>query len=246
MYIYGKNVVYEKLKSDDLVKEAFVFKKFSDQEIIDLLKMKKIDIKWVDKYQLDKMVNGLHQGIILNVLDFETVSLDNILNNDSRYPLIVMLDHLEDPHNFGAIIRSCEALGVDGIIIPNDRSVDINGTVIKTSAGAIQYMKIAKVSNLVNTIKVLKDKGYWIIGTDMNGTSYNDMKYDMPICLVIGNEGKGMSRLVKESCDYVVSIDMVGKTNSLNASVATGIMMAKIQNSRKLKKWNIMIMNFYI
>lgn len=234
MYIYGKNVVYEKLKSDDLVKEAFVFKKFSDQEIIDLLKMKKIDIKWVDKYQLDKMVNGLHQGIILNVLDFDTVSLDNILNNDSRYPLIVMLDHLEDPHNFGAIIRSCEALGVDGIIIPNDRSVDINGTVIKTSAGAIQYMKIAKVSNLVNTIKVLKDKGYWIIGTDMNGTSYNDMKYDMPICLVIGNEGKGMSRLVKESCDYVVSIDMVGKTNSLNASVATGIMMAKIQNSRKL------------
>ena len=234
MYIYGKNVVYEKLKSDDLVKEAFVFKKFSDQEIIDLLKMKKIDIKWVDKYQLDKMVNGLRQGIILNVLDFETVSLDNILNNDSKYPLIVMLDHLEDPHNFGAIIRSCEALGVDGIIIPNDRAVDINGTVIKTSAGAIQYMKIAKVSNLVNTIKVLKDKGYWIIGTDMNGTSYNDMKYDMPICLVIGNEGKGMSRLVKESCDYVVSIDMVGKTNSLNASVATGIMMAKIQNSRKL------------
>lgn len=234
MYIYGKNVVYEKLKSDDLVKEAFVFKKFSDQEIIDLLKMKKIDIKWVDKYQLDKMVNGLHQGIILNVKDFDTVSLDNILNNDSRYPLIVMLDHLEDPHNFGAIIRSCEALGVDGIIIPNDRSVDINGTVIKTSAGAIQYMKIAKVSNLVNTIKVLKDKGYWIIGTDMNGTSYNDMKYDMPICLVIGNEGKGMSRLIKESCDYVVSIDMVGKTNSLNASVATGIMIAKIQNSRKL------------
>lgn len=234
MYIYGKNVVYEKLKSDDLVKEAFVFKKFSDQEIIDLLKMKKIDIKWVDKYQLDKMVNGLHQGIILNVKDFDTVSLDNILNNDSRYPLIVMLDHLEDPHNFGAIIRSCEALGVDGIIIPNDRSVDINGTVIKTSAGAIQYMKIAKVNNLVNTIKVLKDKGYWIIGTDMNGTSYNDMKYDMPICLVIGNEGKGMSRLVKESCDYVVSIDMVGKTNSLNASVATGIMIAKIQNSRKL------------
>ena len=234
MYIYGKNVVYEKLKSDDLVKEAFVFKKFNDREIIDLLKMKKIDIKWVDKYQLDKMVNGLHQGIILNVLDFETVSLDNILNNDSKYPLIVMLDHLEDPHNFGAIIRSCEALGVDGIIIPNDRAVDINGTVIKTSAGAIQYMKIAKVSNLVNTIKVLKDKGYWIIGTDMNGTSYNDMKYDMPICLVIGNEGKGMSRLVKESCDYVVSIDMVGKTNSLNASVATGIMMAKIQNSRKL------------
>ena len=234
MYIYGKNVVYEKLKSDDLVKEAFVFKKFNDQEIIDLLKMKKIDIKWVDKYQLDKMVNGLHQGIILNVKDFDTVSLDNILSNDSKYPLIVMLDHLEDPHNFGAIIRSCEALGVDGIIIPNDRSVDINGTVIKTSAGAIQYMKIAKVSNLVNTIKVLKDKGYWIIGTDMNGTSYNDMKYDMPICLVIGNEGKGMSRLVKESCDYVVSIDMVGKTNSLNASVATGIMMAKIQNSRKL------------
>ena len=234
MYIYGKNVVYEKLKSDDLIKEAFVFKKFNDQEIIDLLKMKKIDIKWVDKYQLDKMVNGLHQGIILNVKDFDTVSLDNILNNDSKYPLIVMLDHLEDPHNFGAIIRSCEALGVDGIIIPNDRSVDINGTVIKTSAGAIQYMKIAKVSNLVNTIKVLKDKGYWIIGTDMNGTSYNEMKYDMPICLVIGNEGKGMSRLVKESCDYVVSIDMVGKTNSLNASVATGIMMAKIQNSRKL------------
>lgn len=233
MYIYGKNVVLTKLKTNDVVKEAIVSNNFNDDEIIKLLREKKIKIKKVDKHKMDKIVKGLHQGIILNVDEFETVSLDDILNTDSKYPLIVMLDHIEDPHNFGAIIRSCEALGVDGIIIPNDRSVDINGTVIKSSAGSIEYMKIARVSNLINTIKILKNKGYWIMGTDMGGISYNDISYNMPICLVIGNEGKGMSRLVKESCDFIVSIDMVGRSNSLNASVATAIMLAKIQNSRK-------------
>lgn len=233
MYIYGKNVVLTKLKTNDVVKEAVVSNNFNDDEIIKLLREKKIKIKKVDKHKMDYIVKGLHQGIILNVDEFETVSLDDILNTDSKYPLIVMLDHIEDPHNFGAIIRSCEALGVDGIIIPNDRSVDINGTVIKSSAGSIEYMKITRVSNLINTIKILKNKGYWIMGTDMGGTSYNDISYNMPICLVIGNEGKGMSRLVKESCDFIVSIDMVGRSNSLNASVATAIMLAKIQNSRK-------------
>jgi len=179
------------------------------------------------------MVKGLHQGIVLKTEEFKTYDLDCLLDTDREYPLIVMLDHLEDPHNFGAIIRSCEALGVDGIIIPNDRSVDINSTVIKTSTGAIEYVKIAKVNNLVMTIKKLKEKGYWIIGTDMHKTSFNDVDYKMPICLVIGNEGSGMSRLVKENCDFIVSIDMEGKTNSLNASVATGIMLYKIKDSRR-------------
>jgi len=233
MYIYGKNVCREKLNSDSKIFEAYIVNNFDDKDIIDLLKKRKIKTNILDKFKIDKMVKGLHQGIVLKTEEFKTYDLDCLLDTDREYPLIVMLDHLEDPHNFGAIIRSCEALGVDGIIIPNDRSVDINSTVIKTSTGAIEYVKIAKVNNLVMTIKKLKEKGYWIIGTDMHKTSFNDVDYKMPICLVIGNEGSGMSRLVKENCDFIVSIDMEGKTNSLNASVATGIMLYKIKDSRR-------------
>ena len=179
------------------------------------------------------MVNGLHQGIIAQVDDYKTYDLKEITNSiNKEYPLVVMLDHIEDPHNFGAIIRTSEALGVDAIIIPEDRSVGINSTVIKTSVGAIENIKIIKVTNLVNAIKYLKDRGYWIIGTDMSSTSISDIDYKMPICLVIGNEGKGISRIVRENCDYIASIPMTGKVNSLNASVAAGIIIYEIINKR--------------
>ena len=143
-----------------------------------------------------------------------------------------MLDHLEDPHNIGAIIRTCEALGVEGIIIPNDRCASINATVVKTSAGAIEYIPIIRVVNLVQTIKKLKDKGYWIIGTDMEGEDYTTIDYKMPVCLIIGNEGKGISKLVADNCDYMASIPMKGKINSLNASVSLGIILSEIVSKR--------------
>ena len=144
-----------------------------------------------------------------------------------------MLDHLEDPHNFGAIIRTCEAAGVDTIIIPKDRSVEVTSSVIKVSVGTIHHIKIVRVTNLVQTIKFLKTKGFWFIGTDMEGEDYRTLDYKGNCCIVIGNEGKGMSRLVNENCDYIASIPMRGKTNSLNASVATGIIIFEAIKQRK-------------
>lgn len=232
MYIYGKNVVKEKLIEKDKIKEIYLSDRFNDKEILDMID-NDISVVALKNYELDKMVKGLHQGIIANVEDYKTYDLKETIESiESEYPLIVMLDHLEDPHNFGAIIRTSEALGVDAIIIPNDRSVSINSTVIKTSAGAIEHMKIISVSNLVNTIKYLKEKNYWIIGTDMDSTSYKKIDYKMPIVLIIGNEGFGISSLVRKNCDFIASIDMIGKINSLNASVACGIMLSKINDTR--------------
>lgn len=228
MYIYGKNVVKEALLGKQKINKAYVYKNFNDKEILD--KLKNINTEYLEKYQLDKMVKENHQGIILSVDDFKYDDIDILIENENS--IVVILDHITDPHNFGAIIRTCEAAGVDGIIIPKDRSVEVNSTVIKVSTGAIQNMKISSVTNLVNTIEYLKKRGFWIIGTDMNGTSYTKMDYKGKIAIVIGNEGVGMSRLVKQSCDFIASIPMIGKTNSLNASVATGIIVYKAVENR--------------
>lgn len=235
MYIYGKNVAKEKLSTNDKITKAYISKKFKDQNIINLLKEKNIKINFVDELQLNKKVEGNHQGIILEVDEVETLSLKEYLEltKDKKNPLLVMLDHLEDPHNFGAIIRTCEALGIDGIIIPNDRSVGINGTVVKTSVGSIVNVNIIRVPNLANTIEKLKDNGYWFVGTDMKGTEYTKIDYNMPTCLVIGNEGHGMSNIVKNNCDFIATIPMVGKVNSLNASVSCAIILSEIVNKRK-------------
>lgn len=230
MYIYGKNVAREKLNGTEKIVKAFVSNKFKEQGIIDKLKEKNVKIRFVDNKVLDKKVNGLHQGIVLEVDDFKTYNLDEFLTviKNINNPRVVMLDHLEDPHNFGAIIRTSEALGIDGIIIPNDRSVDITPTVIKTSAGAIEYMKIIRVSNLQVAIKKLKENDFWIIGTDMYGDDYTKIDYDMATCLIIGNEGKGISQVVRKNCDFIVSIPMKGRINSLNASVSCGIILARM------------------
>ena len=231
MYIYGKNVVYERLNSGDRINRAFVSKKFRDSKLIDELFKRNIRVDFVDNKVLDRKVDGLHQGIILDIDEIKTYDLDeflNIIKDKKDYKTVVMLDHLEDPHNFGAIIRSCEALGVDGIIIPNDRSVGITSTVVKTSAGAIDYIPIVKVSNLGVAIKKLKDNDFWIVGTDMDGDDYTTIDYNMNVCLVIGNEGKGISNVVRDNCDYIASIPMSGKINSLNASVSCGIILSKI------------------
>lgn len=233
MFIYGKNVAKERLNSNEKINRAYISNKFRDNEIIDLLKSKNIKISFVEPYILDSKVDGLHQGIVLDVDEIKTYELDEVLNSISKtYKTIVMLDHLEDPHNFGAIIRSCEALGVDGIIIPNNRSVRINATVIKTSVGAISNIPIIKVANLNVAIKKLKDNDFWIIGTDMNGEDYSSIDYNMNVCLIIGNEGKGISNVVRKNCDYIATIPMVGKVNSLNASVSCGIILSEIVSKR--------------
>lgn len=232
MYIYGKNVAKEKIGSGEKINKIYLSDKFNDKELIELIKKNKIKFNFVPSKVLDSKVDGLHQGIVMDVDDVLTYDFDFIRNIKKENPVLVMLDHLEDPHNFGAIIRTCEALGIDGIIIPNDRSVNINGTVVKTSAGAIYNMPIIRVVNLNNTIEKLKDIGYWIVGTDMVGTNYTEIDYNMPICLIIGNEGKGISKLVKDNCDYIATIPMSGKINSLNASVSCGIVLSRIISSR--------------
>lgn len=233
MYIYGKNVAREKLNSDEKIARVYLSDKFKDYEIIKLLKDKKIKINYVPNSFLDRKVDGLHQGIVMEIDEVKTYELMDAINNiNKKYPTLVMLDHLEDPHNFGAIIRTCEALGVDAIIIPNDRSVSVNATVVKTSAGAISHIKIIRVANLTATINKLKGIGYWIVGTDMKGTDYTKIDYNIPVCLVIGNEGSGMSKIVRDNCDYIATIPMEGKVNSLNASVSLAIVLSRIVSSR--------------
>lgn len=231
MYVFGKNVALEILKKGDKIKKAYIYKDFNDRNIISALQKSKICINYCTKMELDKLANGNHQGIILSVPDYEYTDISKMI--DKQDALIVILDHLEDPHNLGAIIRTCEAAGVDGIVIPRDRSVSVNSTVMKVSAGALENMDIACVTNLNNTIKYLKDNGFWIVGTNMNGMPYDEIDYHGKIAIVIGNEGSGMSKLITDSCDFIASIPMRGEINSLNASVATGIIVYEAVKSRK-------------
>lgn len=219
MKVYGKNVVKEYLNEKDKIKKAYIYEKFSDTNILNQLE--NIPCEYLSKFDLDKIENGNHQGIILEVDDYEYTYIDDML--DSK--IIVILDHLEDPHNFGAIIRTCEAAGINSIVIPKDRSVKVNATVMKTSAGTLENVNISVVSNLVNVIKKLKKNGFWIIGTDMEGTDYKNIDYTGKIALVIGNEGKGISKLVEENCDFIAKIPMYGTVNSLNASVAAALVI---------------------
>lgn len=234
MYVYGKNVLKEYLGNNQKINNVYLTEGFKDKDILNLIEKNNLKYSYLPKNKIDRLVNGNHQGIILDIDDFKYSSLEEALSNiKNEYPLLVMLDHLEDPHNLGAIIRTSEALGVDGIIIPNKRSISVNGTVIKTSAGAISNIPIIEVSNLVNTMNILKKKGFWFVGTDMNGEDYSTLDYKMPLCLVIGSEGSGMSNLVRKTCDYIVSIPMKGKVNSLNASVASAIVISNVILNRR-------------
>ena len=234
MYVNGKNVAKELLRNKRNIKKAYLMNGFRDDEILDLLNKENILIEYQEKRQLDKLDSGNHQGIILQIEDYKYLSLNDMLNNLPDNPFIVILDHLEDPHNFGAIIRTCEAAGTDYIVIPKDRSVSINSTVMKTSVGDLDNVKIVMVTNLNTCINELKKKGIWIVGTDMENSSYYDeIDYKTPTALVIGSEGFGMSNLVKKNCDFIAKIPMKGKINSLNASVAAGIMIYEVVRQRK-------------
>ena len=229
MLVYGKNSCEEILKQEKNIKRVYVERNFKDRVITDLIEKLKIKPIFLTKYELDDLCEGNHQGIVIEALEYEYADIDEIINENG---FIVMLDHLEDTHNFGAIIRTCEAAGVDGIIIPKDRSVSVNSTVMKTSSGAAVNVKICMVTNLVQTINYLKEKGYWIYASSMDGTNYTNEDYKTSTCIIIGNEGKGVSELVKKSADFIVSIPMIGKINSLNASVAAGIFIYEVVRQR--------------
>ncbi len=219
MQSYGKNVL---LSTDPkVIKKVYISKKLKDAKIYNYLKEKKIHYDIVDEKAINRMCQANHQGILIIRDDYKYALLEEIYPFDK----IVILDHLEDPHNFGAIIRTCEALGVKGIIIPKDRGVLVNDTVIKTSVGTTQYVKIVKVTNLVQTIDILKKKGFFIYGSDMSGINYQHVEFASKAVLIIGNEGKGMSTLVSKKCDEIIKIPMKGKVNSLNASVACAILL---------------------
>ncbi len=214
MLVYGKNVLKELDKKK--IKKVYVSRK----DYYDYLIKEKIKYEMVNNNKLDNMINGNHQGIVIEIDDFEYKTLNDV---DSDF--VVILDHLEDPYNFGAIIRSCACAGVKDIIIPKNRSVSVNETVMKVSAGTLNKVNIIKVSNIVNSINYLKDKNYFIYSSDMDGIDYRKVDFSEKKVLVIGNEGTGVSRLVKENCDEIISIKMVSETESLNASVAAGILI---------------------
>ena len=241
--VEGRNSVTELLKSGKDINKLYVQKGEKHgfiNEIIKLAKQNKVVITELDRAKLDQMSESHnHQGVIAIVPPYEYCDVDEILEyakSKNESPFILILDGIEDPHNLGSIIRTAECSGVHGIIIPKRRSVQVNATVNKTSAGAAQYVKVARVNNLTETIKYLKENDVWIYGTDIEGKCYyNEQKYNGGVAIVIGSEGFGMSRLVKENCDFLVKIPMVGKINSLNASVSAGILMYEVFNQRNNK-----------
>jgi 23S rRNA (guanosine2251-2'-O)-methyltransferase len=200
-------------------------------------KEKQIPVKEVDSKKLDFLSGGAnHQGIIAMaaVKGYSTVEdIFALAEQRGEKPFVIVLDEVEDPHNLGAIIRTAECTGAHGIIIPKRRSATLSYSVGKSSAGAIEYVPVARVTNIVNTIEELKERGLWVFGADMNGTDYTQCDFDGAVALVIGNEGKGIGRLVREKCDQIVSLPMKGKINSLNASVAAGVLMYAVSSKRK-------------
>lgn len=233
-YIYGKNTVKSYLESNGKVKVLYLFNKGNFNDLVQLAKAKQVRVEFIDKNRLDKMASGVHQGVILDIEDYTYYQLDDLLT-DNKHQLIVLCDQLEDPHNLGAILRSSDAAGVDGVIVGKHRSVGLNATVAKVSTGAINTVKVVEATNMVDTIKTLKNHGYWVIAAenDVKAVDYTEFNVDMPIVLVVGSEGSGISRLVKKECDILTTIPMNGSVNSLNVSVATGILLFDIIRRRR-------------
>lgn len=238
-FIAGRNAVIEALKSKLSVDVIYIS---SDDSIGSIGKIRamareqSIVVKKVTNEKLNSIMPGFsHQGVIATVAFCEYKTVDDILKiskDRGTKPFIIIADEIEDPHNLGAIIRTAEACGADGVIIPKRRSASVNATVYKTSAGAASSLLIAKVSNLVSTIQELKKENIWVFGADIEGQTWCEADFNCGVCLVIGSEGVGISRLIKKECDFLVSIPMYGQINSLNASVASGIIMYEIVKQR--------------
>ena len=232
MLVMGRNGAVDLLKKNKKVRKVIIQEGFDDKNIISLIEKNNLVVETKSKREIDNLCPGVNQGIILDIPDYKYMELNDFLNTDCEF--VVLLDHLEDPHNLGAIIRTCEAAGVKSIILPRDRQVQVNATVMKTSVGTLDNVNLVSVSNLVNAIERLKDAGYWVVGTALeNSVDYREIDYSGKIALVIGNEGKGISELVSKKCDFLAKIPMYGETNSLNASVAAGIMIYEVIRNRK-------------
>lgn len=241
--IVGRNAVMEVLKSDRTIESLYIANghmEGSIKAIINIAREKGLVLKEVDRKKLDSMCGGInHQGVIAQVTPYkyyDIVDMLNLAKKRNQDPLIVILDEIEDPHNLGSIIRTAELCGVHGIIIPKRRNVGITSTVYKCSVGAIEHMRIAKVTNINAAIDELKKEGLWVYGADIAGEEYSyEVNFSGPCAIVIGSEGRGISKLTLKKCDKLVKIPMVGKINSLNASVAGGIMMYEILKGRLSK-----------
>ena len=234
--IYGKNSIIEAIRNKRELTDVLVTS--NNNDIISMLNKNNIKYQIVQKNVIDKVLkeNVNHQGVIASVSEYQYYNLEDVISDEAD-SLIVMLDGIEDPHNLGAIVRTCEISGASGIILPKNRSVKVNSTVSKVSAGAIEHVKVVMVTNLVSTIKVLKEKGYWVVGAEALKESKNfwDLDLNMKVCLIIGSEGKGLSRLTKEECDFLVKIPMWGKVNSLNASVSAALLIYEIRRQQNNK-----------
>lgn len=230
--ITGNNTITEAIKASRKIHELYVLKG-SNKDVVSSARKKNIIIKELDKQQLQKLLPKNNQGIGALIDEYKYTSLDKVVNKEKENKVFVILDSLEDPHNLGAILRSADAFGVDAIIIPKNRSVKLNATVAKVSTGAIEHVDVVEVTNLTNTIKHLKDQGFWVVGTDANtDQTIHDINVDTNLCIVIGSEGKGISRLVKENCDYMVKIPMSGHVNSLNASVSAALVIYEVYHKK--------------
>lgn len=236
--VLGRNPVIESLKAGKLIDSIYVNSEAggSISVICRMAKEKGIVIKQVNEQKLNKMARGAsHQGVIAMMACAEYVDVQDILDiakKKNEPPFIIICDEIEDPHNLGAIIRTAEASGAHGVIIPKRRSASLNHTVYKTSAGAAAWVPVARVSNLSQVIDTLKENGVWIYGTDAEGEDYQNISFDGAVGLIIGSEGFGMSRLLREKCDFLLKLPMMGKVTSLNASVAGGIFMYEVLKAR--------------
>ena len=240
--VYGRNAVRELLKKDTEVDKIFVIRSERSGSLgylIALAEEKRIPIVEAEKSKLDKMTGGgVHQGICATIPGTEYVSVDFILERASEKntaPFIVIADGIEDPHNLGAIIRTCECAGVHGLIIPKRRSASVNSTAVKASAGAASHLPIARVTNIAATVDELKEKGLWIYAADFGGTDYFDCDFSGGVGIVLGSEGDGISRIVKSKCDFTVSIPMLGAVNSLNVSCAAAVILNEVAKQKYIK-----------
>lgn len=224
MLVYGKNVAREIINSDTKINKLYLNENFSDREILNLINKNNIKVIKKNKNELNNLINENHQGIIMDIEDYKFYDIKSCLDEN----FVIILDHLEDPHNLGAIIRTAECAGIKSIIIPNKKSVSITPTVMKSSAGALTNIKIIEVNNINKAINNLKKEGFWVVGAEANAVDYKSGNYDGKTALVIGSEGSGIKEYTKSLCDEIVSLPLKGKINSLNASVACGILIYEI------------------
>lgn len=238
-YLIGKNPVIEALKSNREINKILIAEgsqRGQMQQVTKLAKEANVLVQFVPKKKLDQITDGNHQGVLAYVAAYEYAEMDDLFalaEKRNEPPFFLLLDEIEDPHNLGSIMRTADAAGAHGIIIPKRRAVGLTATVAKASTGAIEHIPVVRVTNMARTIDELKDKGVWIVGTDASGNQdYRSLDGTLPLGVVIGSEGKGMGRLIRDKCDFLVQMPMVGHVTSLNASVAAALLMYEVYRKR--------------